>query len=398
MSSLSIANYFPFSRVKVVRQSVAKDVSLAWIEIEPDKRYSPLCSSCKHKTSRVHSETQRLIRDLNLAQASIFIKYEYRKLICSNCGGIHVEEQEFVAPYARVTKRLSRYIHELCKKMTVTDVANHFDLDWKTVKNIDKYFLEEKFSETNYNNLRIIAIDEISVQKGQKYYTVIIDYETGRVVWIGKDRTKETLDTFFKPMTKEQRDKIEAVSMDMWKPYINRVRYWCPNAKIVFDFFHIVKEFNKVIDKVRNSEYRKASTEEKEVIKGSKFLLLKNKENLKSKEKPHLKELLVLNKRLSILYILKDALKKIWGYRYQSWAKKAIDEWCNLAYESGIQLAIAFANRLKAHEYGILNHCFYPISNGKLEGTNNKIKVIHRNAYGFHDSEYFIYKVKQAFP
>jgi transposase len=141
MSSLSIANYFPFSRVKVVRQSVAKDASIAWIEIEPDLRCSPLCSSCKHKTPRVHSETHRVIRDLNLAQAKVFINCNYRKIFCPFCEGIYIEEQEFVVPYARVTKRLAHCIHELCKKMTITDVANHLGLDWKTVKNIDKYFL-----------------------------------------------------------------------------------------------------------------------------------------------------------------------------------------------------------------------------------------------------------------
>jgi len=398
MSTLSIANYFPFSRVKIKRQSVAKDASLAWIEIKPDLRFKPICSLCKREAGHIHSQTQRVIRDLNLASAKIFINCWYRKVFCSNCCGIYVENQVFVLPYLRVTKRLACYIHKLCKKMTITDVANHLDLDWKTVKNIDKSFLEEEFSETDYTNLRIIAIDEISVRKGHKYYTVVIDYETGRVVWMGEGRTKETLDAFFKPMTEEQRNKIEAVSMDMWSAYINRVKYWCPNAKIVFDLFHVVKDFNKVIDKTRNREYHKANTKEKGVIKGSKFLLLKNKENLKPEERPHLKELLKLNERLSILYILKDALKKIWGYRYPAWAKKALDEWCSLAYESGIQSAIAFANRLKTHEYGILNHCLYPISTGKLEGTNNKIKVIHRNAYGFHDPKYFIYKVKQAFP
>jgi len=338
------------------------------------------------------------VRDLNLAGAKVFIRYNYRKVFCSRCSGIYVEEQEFVLPYARVTKRLARYIHQLCKKMTITDVAKHFGLDWKTVKNIDKHFLQEEFGQTDYNDLHIIAIDEISVRKGYRYYTVVIDIASGRVLWMGEGRAKETLDAFFGPMTTEQRHSIEAVVMDMWPAYINRVKHWCPGARIVFDLFHVVKEFHKVIDKVRNAEYRRACAEDKQVIKGSKYLLLKNKENLRAEERSHLKQLLRLNEKLSTLYILKDALKKIWSYRYPARAKKALDRWCSIAYESDIPQLHVFANRLKAHEYGILNHCLYPISTGKLEGMNNKIKVIHRNAYGFHDPEYFIYKVKQAFP
>jgi transposase len=282
--------------------------------------------------------------------------------------------------------------------MTINDVANHLDLDWKTVKNIDKYFLEQEYGETDYSNLRILAIDEVSIRKGHNYLTVVLNYETGRVVWIGEGRKKKTLDKFFSSMTKEQREKIEAIALDMWKPFINCIRYWCPKAEIVFDLFHVVSEFNRVIDRVRNIEYRKANKEEKGVIKGSKFLLLTNKENLKPEKRPHLKELLEINKNLSTVYILKDLLKRIWRYRYPAWAKKALHNWYELAYESNIVPVIAFADRLRRHEEGILNHCSYPIATGIVEGTNNKIKVIQRNAYGFHDIRYFILKVKQAFP
>ena len=397
MSSLSIAHYFPFCRVKIVGQSVEKDTSLAWIEAEPDLRFTPLCSSCGEKTDKVHTETHRTIRDLNLASAKILIKFPSRKLFCSSCG-IRIEKHEFVKPYARVTNRLARYVHDLCKVMTVNDVANHLDLDWKTVKNIDKYFLEQEYGETDYSNLRILAIDEVSIRKGHNYLTVVLNYETGCVVWIGEGRKKKTLDKFFSAMPKEQRAKIIAVAMDMWNPFINSVRYWCSKANIVFDLFHVVSEFNRVIDRVRNIEYRNANKKEKGIIKGSKFLLLTNKENLKPEKKPHLKELLEINENLSTVYILKDLLKCIWRYRYPAWAKKALDNWCRLAYESNIVAVIAFANKLRRHEYGILNHCRYPIATGIVEGTNNKIKVIQRKAYGFHDTRYFILKVKQAFP
>ena len=171
-----------------------------------------------------------------------------------------------------------------------------------------------------------------------------------------------------------------------------------PQAKIVFDLFHVVANFNRVIDKVRNSEYRKASKEDKAVYKGSKYLLLKNRKNLKTQEqRQHLKELLSLNETINTVMILKETLKHIWAYRSRTWATKALDSWCSLARSLNHQSVTKFTNTLERYRYGILNHCNYPIHNGKLEGVNNKIKVLKRKAYGFHDLRYFTLKIYQAF-
>jgi transposase len=171
-----------------------------------------------------------------------------------------------------------------------------------------------------------------------------------------------------------------------------------PQAKIVFDLFHVVANFNRVIDKVRNSEYRKASKEDKAVFKGSKYLLLKNRKNLKTQEqRQHLKELLSLNETINTVMILKETLKHIWAYRSRTWATKALDSWCSLARSLNHQSVTKFTNTLERYRYGILNHCNYPIHNGKLEGVNNKIKVLKRKAYGFHDLRYFTLKIYQAF-
>ena len=171
-----------------------------------------------------------------------------------------------------------------------------------------------------------------------------------------------------------------------------------PQAKIVFDLFHVVANFNRVIDKVRNSEYRNASEKDKTVYKGSRYLLLKNRENLKTQQqRQHLKQLLAINETISTVMILKDKLKHLWTYRSRTWATKALDDWCSLARSINHRSVNAFANMLERYRYGILNHCDYPIHSGKLEGVNNKIKVIKRKAYGFHDLRYFTLKIYQAF-
>jgi transposase len=161
--------------------------------------------------------------------------------------------------------------------MTVTLVARHLGLEWKTVKNIYKWYLEGQYSQSNLDALRILVVDEISVKKSHCYLTVVMDYLSGRIVFVSKDRKGKTLKRFFNQMTAAQRKSIETVIMDMWDPYINVVKKM-PQAKIVFDLFHVVANFNRLIDKVRNSEYRKASKEDKAVYKGTKYLLLKTVE------------------------------------------------------------------------------------------------------------------------
>ena len=399
MSNYSIAGYFPFMRAKIVGHSVyGCEPDEALLKLAPDLRYRPLCHKCGQPARTVHSrEHYRLLRDLNMASAQLWLQVEYRKIWCDRCNGVRVEQLSFASASQRVTHRLARYIYALCKVMTVSEVAEHLDLDPKTVKQIDKTYLETDFGDTDTTCLRILMIDEIALRRGHRYMTVVADYLSGRVIWMGLHRNKKTLDTFFATMTKSQKDAIEAVAMDMWEPFINRVRHHCPNAKIVFDFFHLVQSFGKVIDKVRRDEYHKASKEDQKVLQGSRYLLLKNEENLTDKQRPRLEAVLELNTTLSVLYVLKDQLKLLYYYSDRHKVKRALDDWCEMAQQIKHASVQAFIKRLRLFEYGILNHADYPIGTSRLEGINNKIKVIKRKAYGFHDERYFSLKVKQAF-
>ena len=216
-----------------------------------------------------------------MAATPLWVTCHYRKVFCAHCHGIHIEALDLFHPYLRVTLRLAHYVYQLCRVMTVSEVAHHLDMDWKTVKNIDKFYLERDFGQPDLNGLRILAVDEISIRKGHSYLTVVLDYLSGRVLFIGKKRKAKTLKRFFNKLSISQRKKIEAVAMDMWDPFIKAVKDKLPQAKIVFDPFHVVANFSRVIDKVRNSEYRKASKEDKAVFKGAKYLLLKNRKNIR---------------------------------------------------------------------------------------------------------------------
>ena len=398
MSSLSIASYFPFTRVKVVSQNIHSEGAL--IRVQPDLRWRPLCHDCRSRAGAIHSQGhRRMIRDLNLADRRVWIQVDYRKVWCERCGKTRVEHLSFCDSPQRLTHRLRRYVYDLCKLMPVTDVAEHLDLDPKTVAAVDKEFLQEEFGQTDYVGLRVLAVDEIALKKGHKrYVTVILDYLSGRVVWTGEGHDKETLDRFFAGMTDEQKAGIQAVAIDMWDPYINRIQHHCPQALIVFDLFHIVKGYGNVIDEVRREEVRKAAGPMKQAVKGSRYLLLKNRDNLRPDQADRLDELLKLNENLSRVYVLKDQLKMIYRYPRRELAKAALDDWIAMAQRIDSYHMGQFIKTLRRFEYGILNHCDFPIGTSRLEGVNNKIKVIKRKAYGFHDPVYFGLKIKQAFP
>jgi transposase len=371
----------------------------AIMQVQPDQRYRPLCHECA-RAGRVHSSGHRkFVRDLNMASAEMTLQVSYRRVWCDHCNASRMERLSFCDVSKRITHRLGRYVYDLCKIMTISEVARHLNLDPKTVKDIDLNYLQQEFGQTDYSGLALLAVDEISLSSGQDgYMTVVLDYATGRVVWMGEGRKAETLDKFFAGMTEEQKQGIQAVAMDMWEAFVNSVKGNCPKAKIVFDFFHVVKAYGEVIDEVRREEYKKADEPQRDFIKGSRYLLLANRRNLDRKGRVRLKQLLEVNERLSSVYILKDALKDIFRYRRRSWAKKALDHWCDMAAEIDHPMMRRFIGRMRFFEYGILNHCDYPIGTSKLEGVNNKIKVIKRKAYGFHDPDYFALKVKQALP
>ena len=396
MPATSITPYFLFHRVKITGQEITPEGSI--IEVEPDLRYVPVCARCGAFTRRVHSQRDRLIRDLDMVGMRVWLHCHIRSLFCPTCQRVRVEWLKFIDVGQRVTKRMARYVYELCKILPISDVARHTGLNHKTIKAIDKLFLREEFGKIDFSQVRILAVDEVSERKGHRYLTIVMDYETGRVLYVGRKRRARTLKRFFHMLSRRQRRRIKAVAMDMWDPYIKAVRHYCPEAKIVFDLFHVKREFGKQINKVRNREYRRASEEGKGVLRGSKFLLLSNRDRLSRRQVVRLEQLLQLNERMAIMYVLKDQLNVIWNQATVRKCLEALNNWVNMARQSMIREVIAFAKKLMRYAYGVVNHALFPIHTGKSEGINNKIKVIKRRSYGFRDSEYFSLKIKQAFP
>ena len=394
MSGTNISKLFPFGRLKMTDFTVF-DGKRILVKIEPDKRYTPLCSGCRRGARNIHSYRKRLISDLPMCGHQVKIEYTYRIVWCERCG-LKVEHHDFIEPYLRVTNRFAAYIYQLCQVMTILDVSEHTGLSWDQVRYIDKRTLKKRFGGRVSKHLEVLCIDEVSIKKRHNYLTIIADYFSGRVVAVIKTRKYTAVASFLKSLPKKTRKGIKAVAMDMWDPYIRAFRKHCPQVLIVFDPFHVIASFSRVIDKIRAELYRNADPYLRKMMKRSRFLLLKNPENLTDDERPRLRLILKQNELLASVYLLKDYLKRLWQYKYTKSAKTFLEYWCRLATETGCPHLFKFVKTLKRYSYGLLNHCQFPIHTNRLEGINNKIKVIKRKAYGYRDLEYFSLKIIQA--
>ena len=282
--------------------------------------------------------------------------------------------------------------------MTIRDVAKHFGVSWDMIKEIQKRYLSRRYAKPKLKHLRHIAIDEISIAKGHRYLTVVMDLESGVVVFVGDGKGAKALKPFWKRLW-GSKAKIKAVAMDMSPAYQEAVSTHLPKAKIVFDRFHVMKLFNEKLSDLRRALYREATEVlHKKVLKGTRWLLLKARENLDKKrnEKQKLKEALALNKSLAVAYYMKEDLRQFWELPGKSFATLFLDGWIKRAEASGIKMLQGMATTLEAHRSGLLAYYDAMITSGPMEGTNNKIKKIKamkRQAYGFRDKEFFKLKI-----
>ncbi|MGF6972921.1 transposase [Paraburkholderia sp. JPY465] len=230
---------------------------------------------------------------------------------------------------------------------------------------------------------------------------MVVDPIGRQVLWIGAGRSRETARAFFEQLPEGVAERIEAVAIDMTTAYELEINAHCPQAEIVYDLFHVVAKYGReVIDRVRVDQANQLRHDRpaRKVLKSSRWLLLRNRRNLKPEQSVHLKELLAANQSLLCVYVLRDELKRLWFYRKPAWAQKAWEQWCEQASQSGIAALQLFAQRLQGYWHGILARCHHPLNTSIVEGINNTIKVIKRRAYGYRDEEYFFLKIRAAFP
>jgi transposase len=353
------------------------------------------CSQCGCDDVWVRGHQERTFRTVPIGLKPTSVTLEVARVWCPRCDSVRQVKIGFADPKKRYTRSFERYALELSRHMTIKDVAEHLQVSWDTIKDIQAGNLQRRFGKPKLHKLKQIAIDEIAVGKGHRYLTVVLNLLSGAVVFVGDGKGVEALEIFWKRV-RRARAKIQAVATDLSSAYIRAVRDNLPKAVHVFDHFHVIKLFNEKLSAFRRELYHQASSDaERQILKGTRWLLLKNPENLDEErnELQRLKEALRLNEPLAIAYYLKEDLRQIWSQRDKRTARRVLRDWLARARASGIRMLVQFAATLEEHQEGILNYYDYPISTGPLEGTNNKIKTMKRQAYGFRDLAFFKLKI-----
>ena len=353
------------------------------------------CAACGSQHVWRQGSVTRPFHTLPIGSKPVTLMAEIPRLLCHDCGKTRQAVVGFAEPRRTYTKSFERYVLELSQHMTIKDVAEHLGVSWDVVKDIQKRYLYKKFAKPKLKHLQQLAIDEISVGKGHRYVTIVLDLESGAVVHVGEGKGGDSLIPFWKRL-RASGAKIKAVATDMSPAYIDAVMTHLPKATLVFDRFHVIKLYNEKLSDLRRELYRELTdTMQKDALKGVRWLLLKRPENLDASrnEPKRLKEALRLNEPLAIAYFLKDELNEVWEQEDEEAAQSLLMDWILYAESTGIRMLHKFAKTLRLHATGILAYYDYPISTGPLEGTNNKIKTMKRQAYGFRDPEFLKLKI-----
>ena len=349
------------------------------------------CGVCRQRCRTVHStRPEREWRDLAMRKLALKLRYCPRRVDCPRCG-VRVEDFPWAESWARVTTALSNAVAVLARELSWQGTARHFGLNWKSVATIVKRAVDYGLRHRARPPVHVIGIDEVSRRKGQVYLTVVYDLRRRVLLWVGEDRTEEAVKKFFtEEMGRRRCHTLQVVCMDMWAPYAKLVREHAVNAQILFDRFHIVKHLNEAVDGVRRELWRQLTSKDKVSVKGTRWLLLKNPWNLNHDQNERLSTLVGWNTPLVRAWYLKEAFQLFWDYKQPWRAEQHLRKWISSAMRSKLGPFKKFAKMLRSHLDGILPWTNIRLSNGAVEGMNNKIKSISHRSFGFRTAEYFI--------
>ena len=354
----------------------------------------PICSKIK---PRYDSRIQKFYIGTILTQA-VYASVKIYRIKCEE-HKIKTEQHGISDGKKRYTEAVAKSVILHTELLDNKSTSKLLGLSASSVYRIDRERLSEMF-EKYKNNIPLatrLCVDETAYRKGHKYATIISNYDSGKVLWVEKDRNKKSLIKGYKAISSII-DGIEAVSMDLWKGYELATIEAIPKAKIIYDKFHLSRILNRYIEEQRR-EYQKTLPDEdrKEVKKNYRWVLLKRKKNHSKANKLDLEYLKIKNEKLYELYLLKESFLKIFdsSYKTKQRAKRMILNWVDTVNKTSLNSLKNFARITIKRIDKMLNWFDYPISNGKAEGVNNTIKTLFKRSYGYKDFEYLKIKILQ---
>lgn len=319
---------------------------------------------------------------------SVVLEYDPARVKCRSCG-VRVEDIPWSTGKSFVTKPLVIVLATWARLLAWDVVAKLFRLSWGTVRAAVRQAVDYGLAHRSDSKVLYIGIDEISRRRRHIYHTQVYDLDQKRLLWSGEGREEATLARFFDEWGPRRISKIRAICCDMWSPYIAVVKEKVPHAVLVFDKFHIIRHLLEAVNDVRKAEARALQQRNPELLKGTRYIWLKNPWNLTDRQRERLSHLERLNLKVNRAYLLKEALRRLWKYTRPGWAKRYLRKWFWWATHSRLKPLRDFAWMLRRHEEGILAWFNVPLDNGATEAMNNNAKAISHRAHGYRTAETF---------
>ena len=355
-----------------------------------NKKRQTICPKCGKSHIVKNGFRTRDFLALPIGGKKIIVHMKVQRYKCKDCDYDQQENIPFATGSNSYTHRFAKHVVDLLRSMTIKDVASRLDISWDTVKEIHSHYLDQHYSPPSLDGVECIGIDEFAVKKGHVYKTIVVDLMSGRILYVGEGKGVDALEDFWKKV-RRKKISIKYIATDLSAAFIASVLDNCPDAIHVFDHFHVVKLMNDKLDDIRRMQYSmEKDINKRKVLKGTRYLLLGNGADIyDDKYKTRLENALAMNEPLSKAYYLKEQLREIWTQVHKDDAEKVLMDWVEQAKNSKIPQLQKMAMTMMAYKRGILAWYDCHISTGKVEGINNKIKVMKRNAYGFRDERYF---------
>jgi len=373
-------------RVTFAQQGIVVGVRL--------RRRRRVCSRCGQQVAVTHDTSRRRWRHLDLGGVRCYLEATLRRVRCPDCG-VRVEAVPFARAGARHTRAFDALVAFLAQQMAATPLARLLRLSWRTVGRICARVVAERLDRSRFQGLRRIGVDEVSYRRGHRYLTLVLDHDSGRVVWASEGaRAASSLDGFLAALGREQAEAIEAVSVDMAPGYHRALRERLPGALVCVDPFHVVKLANRALDRFRRTQWRlyhgRRRTARERWLSGARWVLLTGAEQHSPAQRELLAELERANGELYRAYLLKEQLRALYQLPDPEQAPALFEAWLEAAQSCGLPHFQRLAATLERFREGILDAIRLGLSNGRLEGLNSKVRLLSHRAFGFHSAQALI--------
>lgn len=350
----------------------------------------PRCGLCGQRAPGYDPGKPRRWQHLPVGSLRIWVEYTPRRVCCPDCG-VHVEAVPWAAHGSRFTTSMEEYTAYLAQITDKTATSKLLGIAWETVGTIVERVVARHQDDTRFDNLRLIGIDEFSYRKRHRYITVVVDHERQRVIWAGRGKSGKSLAEFFNCLGEQRLEQIENVTIDMSAGYIKAITEQLPHAEMVFDRFPVQQLASDAVDEVRRAQVRAmADTEEGKALKNSRYALLRNSWNMSDMDILKISEIQRTNKPLYRAYLLKESLAKALDYLQPKRARDALEGWLSWASRSRLKPFVKLARTIRKYKEGILAYIKDRATNGRVEGINNRLRMVARRAFGFHSAEALI--------